>query len=61
MSTWARADEPFARDQPRPIVDRYATIRSHIRVTPRVQIDATDFGLADFSVTFKLEHMQYAG
>jgi len=39
----------------------YNRIRPHVRVTPIVETRGTDFGLADFSLTFKLELMQHAG
>ena len=39
----------------------YARIHPYIRVTPFVETHAADFGLADRSLTFKLEHLQHAG
>src|SRR5918911_1757041 len=39
----------------------YAVIRPFIRVTPTVDVDAADFGLAAFPLTLKLEHLQHAG
>ena len=49
------------------VVDRariqaaYALIKPHIRLTPVVDVDATDFGLPPFRLTFKLEQLQHAG
>ena len=43
------------------IAATYATIRSHIRVTPVVEGSGSDFGLPPFSLTLKLELLQYAG
>lgn len=43
------------------IGDTYASIAPFIRMTPTVEIAASDFGLADFRCIFKLEFMQYAG
>ena len=39
----------------------HARIRPYIRATPAVEVRATEFGLADFPVTFKLEQLQHAG
>jgi threonine dehydratase len=36
-------------------------IRPHIRHTPVVEVDATDFGLEPGSLTFKLELLQHSG
>src|SRR5947209_17194359 len=36
-------------------------IRSHIRRTPIIEVDAADFGLAAARLTFKLELLQHAG
>jgi threonine dehydratase len=46
----------------RPAIEQtYDRIRSYIRVTPIVETRGTDFGLDDFSLTFKLEQLQHAG
>jgi threonine dehydratase len=39
----------------------YALIKPHIRVTPVANVDGADFGLANLSLVFKLELLQYAG
>ncbi len=39
----------------------YQKIRPYIRITPVVETQATDFGLSDFPLTLKLEHLQHAG
>jgi threonine dehydratase len=39
----------------------YALIKPHIRVTPTVETNGADFGLATFPLTLKLEHLQHAG
>jgi threonine dehydratase len=39
----------------------YPVIAPHIRRTPVVQIRGTDFGLAPFPLTLKLEQLQHAG
>jgi threonine dehydratase len=39
----------------------YTLIQPHIRVTPVVEVDGSDFGLADARLVFKLEHLQHAG
>src|SRR5215471_42349 len=36
-------------------------IRPHIRRTPVIELDATDFGLAAARLSFKLELLQHAG
>lgn len=43
------------------IAGTYATIRPHIRRTPLIEIDATDFGLAPGTVSLKLELLQHTG
>jgi threonine dehydratase len=43
------------------IEQNYERIRPYIRVTPIVETRGSDFGLADFALTFKLEQMQHAG
>lgn len=43
------------------IGDTYESIAPYIRMTPTVEIAATDLGLADFRCIFKLEFMQHAG
>ena len=46
----------------RPAIEAtYARIRPYIRVTPIVETRAIEFGLGDFPLTFKLEHLQHAG
>lgn len=50
-----------------PLVDRaqiraaYARIRDHIRRTPVLAMDGTDFGLGPFVLTLKLELFQHTG
>lgn len=39
----------------------YQVIEPHIRKTPIVQVNGTDFGLPPFPLTLKLEHLQHAG
>ncbi|HEV7665524.1 MAG TPA: threonine/serine dehydratase [Chloroflexota bacterium] len=39
----------------------YAVIQPFIRRTPVLEVSGRDFGLADFGLTFKLEHLQHAG
>jgi threonine dehydratase len=39
----------------------YALIQPYVRQTPVVTVSGADFGLADFRLTFKLEHLQHAG
>jgi threonine dehydratase len=36
-------------------------IRPHIRRTPVIEVDSSDFGLSGFPLTFKLELLQHAG
>lgn len=36
-------------------------IRPHVRVTPVVEVNGREFGLADFSVVLKLELLQHSG
>jgi threonine dehydratase len=43
------------------IARTYERIRSHIRRTPLVEVDAADFGLDSRRVVFKLEFLQHAG
>lgn len=43
------------------IAATHAIIKPYIRLTPVVQTDGSDFGLAPFPLTLKLEHMQHAG
>jgi threonine dehydratase len=46
----------------RPAIEKtYALIKSHVRVTPVVELNGADFGLADFPLTLKLELFQHAG
>ncbi len=39
----------------------YSIIRPYIRQTPILEIDGSDFGLARFPLTLKLEQLQHAG
>jgi threonine dehydratase len=39
----------------------YATIRPHLRVTPIVEIDGADLGVAGGALTLKLESLQHSG
>jgi threonine dehydratase len=39
----------------------YARIRPHIRVTPVVEVDGSEFDLSQIRLVFKLEHLQHAG
>ena len=39
----------------------YPLIAPHIRRTPVVTVSGADFGLAPFTITIKLEHLQHAG
>ena len=43
------------------IIETEAAIRSYIRRTPLVRLDAADFGLAAGPLTFKLEFVQHSG
>jgi threonine dehydratase len=43
------------------IEQTYEVIRPHLRCTPVVEIPASDFGLGDFTLVFKLELMQHSG
>ncbi len=51
----------------RPFIDRdriastYETIRPHIRRTPVVEVDGSDFGLDGITLVFKLESLQHSG
>src|SRR5215475_3267163 len=38
-----------------------AVIRPYVRVTPVLELDGADFGLAPFPLTLKLESLQHAG
>ena len=50
-----------------PLIDRaqilaaYARIRKHIRRTPVLEMDGTDFGIGEISVVLKLELFQHTG
>src|SRR4029077_7400045 len=48
----------ISRDE---IVATERLIRPHIRRTPVITINGADVGLADFSLTLKLELMQHSG
>jgi threonine dehydratase len=43
------------------IARTYEIIRTHVRRTPVMDVDSSDFGLAIPSLTFKLELLQHAG
>jgi threonine dehydratase len=43
------------------IARTYERIRSHIRRTPVIEVDAADFGLPSRPIVFKLEFLQHAG
>src|SRR4029077_5674875 len=47
--------------QPEQIASTYQVIRSYIRRTPLIEVDAADFGLSDFRIIFKLESLQHSG
>jgi threonine dehydratase len=49
---------PITRDR---IADVERTIRPHIRRTPILELDGSDFGLRAFPLTLKLELMQHSG
>jgi threonine dehydratase len=46
---------------PEEIRATYELIRGRIRRTPTITVSGADFGLAAFSLTFKLEQLQHAG
>jgi threonine dehydratase len=43
------------------IAATYAVITPHVRLTPVVALDGTDFGLASFPLILKLEQLQHSG
>jgi threonine dehydratase len=43
------------------IASAYETIRPHIRRTPIVEVDGSDFGLDGINLVFKLESLQHSG
>jgi threonine dehydratase len=43
------------------IAKTYQTIRPHIRRTPVVEVDGSDFGLDGITLVFKLESLQHSG
>jgi threonine dehydratase len=43
------------------IAATYELIRSHVRRTPVIEVDATDFGLSGQPIVFKLELLQHTG
>ena len=51
----------FTPITPERIAETEATIRPYVRRTPLVRLDASDFGLALQSLTFKLEMLQHSG
>jgi threonine dehydratase len=52
--------QPLAIDRDQ-IQATYGVIKSRIRRTPVVELDGSDFGLSEFPLVFKLEHLQHAG
>src|SRR5438309_4225805 len=46
---------------PRGIQAAYEVIRPHLRVTPVLELDPADFGLAAGRLVLKLEQLQHAG
>lgn len=50
--------QEVSRDQ---IAAAYNRIRPHVRKTPVIDCAGADFGIDAGSLTFKLEHLQYAG
>jgi threonine dehydratase len=46
---------------PERIAATYALIKPFIRVTPTMEVNGADFGLAGVPLTFKLEQVQHAG
>ena len=46
---------------PERIQENEALIRSHVRLTPILEVDGADFGLSVDSITLKLELLQHAG
>src|SRR6201988_3991460 len=46
----------------RPAIEKtHALIKTHVRLTPVVELNGVDLGLADFPLAFKLELFQHAG
>jgi len=43
------------------IAATYTVIAPYVRVTPVLEMDATDFGLPPFPLVLKLEHLQHSG
>lgn len=43
------------------VEEAYAILNQHIRVTPILTADGSDFGLSSFPLTLKLEQLQHAG
>jgi threonine dehydratase len=63
-SSRARLPEPVAgasRIDPNAIRYTDSVIRPHVRVTPVLELRASDFGLAPFPLTLKLELFQHSG
>ena len=50
--------DTISREQ---IAATYQRIKTHIRKTPVIEIDVTDFGLSSSQVSFKLELLQHSG
>src|SRR5271168_1448732 len=51
-------EDPINREAIRAV---HRLLRSHIRRTPIIEVDGTDFGLASVPLVFKLELLQHAG
>jgi threonine dehydratase len=51
-------EDAISRDR---IETTYRNIKSHIRRTPVVEVEGTDFGLGSFRASFKLESLQHSG
>jgi threonine dehydratase len=46
---------------PQEIASNYSLLKSHIRRTPVIEVQAEDFGLPPSSIFFKLEFLQHSG
>ena len=51
-------DQEISRDT---IAATYNRLRPHVRRTPVLESSGADFGIDAGQITFKLEHLQYAG
>jgi threonine dehydratase len=58
QATQEAPDRPIGRAR---IAEIETRIRSHIRRTPTVEIDAAELGLGSFALFLKLEQLQHAG